>query len=270
MNGRQKARSFDSKVSRQRLAEIMKTKVATVEAREAASAAWSQMRRRGIRHLLVTDKGQLQGVLTERDLATESSAGFRKGRMVEDLMTPRTLTAESTTTLRRAADLMGRRRIGCLPIVDDGRLVGVVTATDVLDELSRNSLRAHFRAVVPRPLKTTPAGTAAKVIPAHIRVFGANLSEEQRKRVRQTLAAKLGKFAHSIERVSVRVKDVNGPRGGIDQLCSVKVVLRDHPSVVFENQSSARNAAIDGALAGVERAVRRKLRRRRAKSLKQA
>ena len=89
-------------------------------------------------------------------------------------------------------------------------------------------------------------------------------------RIRQALAVKLGKFAHSIERVSVRVEDVNGPRGGIDQLCSIKVVLRDHPSVVFEKQDAAQNAAIDGALAGVERAVRRKLQRKRAKSLKQS
>jgi ribosome-associated translation inhibitor RaiA len=82
------------------------------------------------------------------------------------------------------------------------------------------------------------------------------------------LGSKLGKFARSIERVSIRVKDVNGDRGGIDQLCRIKVVLREHPSVVFEKQAAARNTAIDGALDGVERVVRRKLQRRRTRSLK--
>jgi hypothetical protein len=40
--------------------------------------------------------------------------------------------------------------------------------------------------------------------------------------------------AASIERVSVRVKDVNGPRGGIEQVCRIKVVLSDFPSVILE------------------------------------
>ena len=57
----------------------MKTEVATVEAGQAISAAWSQMQRRGIRHLVVTENGQLQGVLTERDLATKVRLGFAKG-----------------------------------------------------------------------------------------------------------------------------------------------------------------------------------------------
>jgi hypothetical protein len=64
------------------------------------------------------------------------------------------------------------------------------------------------------------------------------------------------------------VKDVNGPRGGVDQLCRIKVVMSNHPSVLVE----ARNAFIDHAfrraLAGVERAVRRSVQRRRLKPRK--
>jgi len=76
---------------------------------------------------------------------------------------------------------------------------------------------------------------------------------------------KLGKFADTIQRVTVRVKDVNGPRGGIDQVCTIKVVLIDLPSVVFESQHHSVNGAVGVALAGTERAVRRRLQRRRAK-----
>ncbi len=78
---------------------------------------------------------------------------------------------------------------------------------------------------------------------------------------------KLGKFAESIERVSVRVEDVNGPRGGVDQCVRVKVVLSGLPSVVFEAKDAAREAAVNAALAGIERAVRRSLTRRRTKPL---
>ena len=75
-------------------------------------------------------------------------------------------------------------------------------------------------------------------------------------------------FGSSIERVSVRVKDVNGPRGGVDQLCRIKVVMRGRPSVIFESRDSSLNAAVDVALAGVQRAVRRTTARRRTKPLR--
>ena len=79
---------------------------------------------------------------------------------------------------------------------------------------------------------------------------------------------KLGKFARSIERISVRVKDLNGPRGGIDHVCRIKVVLSGLPSVVYEAKAESLDAAIGSALAGTERAVRRSLKRRRMKPIK--
>jgi len=86
--------------------------------------------------------------------------------------------------------------------------------------------------------------------------------------MRHKLGRRLGKFADSIERVSVRMEDANGPRGGVDQVCRIKVVLRGLPSVVFEERDAALNAVVDRALAGVERAVRRSLQRRRMKPLR--
>ena len=79
---------------------------------------------------------------------------------------------------------------------------------------------------------------------------------------------KLGKFASSVERVSVRVEDLNGPRGGVDPPCRHKVVRSGLPSVVFVSRGASLEAAVDGALAGVERAVRRSLQRRRMTPIK--
>ncbi|HWQ52411.1 MAG TPA: CBS domain-containing protein [Bryobacteraceae bacterium] len=193
-------------------------------------------------------------------------------------MTPDVVSAGPQTTLAEAADLMLKRLIGCLPVLEDGRLVGIVTATDVLDELGREShsrpetpgsrQRAPFRAVLPKALKPITGRAKAPLIPAHIRVVGVRLSEDSRADIRRKLGRKLGKFAASIERVSVRVKDVNGPRGGVDQLCRIKVVLSELPSVVFNNQDASAEVAIDGAIAGAERAVRKALQRRRLKPVK--
>jgi CBS domain-containing protein len=191
--------------------------------------------------------------------------------------------------LADAAESMHEHGVGCLPVVDAGRLVGVVTATDVLDEIGRESAavsrrsrprilaararrrrhdtarRAPFAALQPRPVKRRAGRTAGPDVPAHVRVLGTKLGQTDRDYIRRKLGMKLGKFAEAIERVSVRVEDVNGPRGGIDQVCRVKVVLSGMPSVVYEARNAALHAAIDRALSGTERSVRRALGRRRTK-----
>jgi putative sigma-54 modulation protein len=101
-----------------------------------------------------------------------------------------------------------------------------------------------------------------------IRVLGAELGEEDRAYIRSKLDLKLGKLAEPIERVSVRVANVDGPRGRIDQRSRIKVVLRGLPSIVVEKQDASLHVAMDDALAEVERAVRRSLRKRQARDLR--
>jgi ribosome-associated translation inhibitor RaiA len=105
-------------------------------------------------------------------------------------------------------------------------------------------------------------------MPIHIRATATGFGPVARDYVRRKLGSKLEKFSGAIERVSVRVEDVNGPRGGVDQACRVKVVLTGLPSVVFESRDASLNAAVDGALSGVQRAVRRATQRRRMKPLR--
>jgi ribosome-associated translation inhibitor RaiA len=104
-------------------------------------------------------------------------------------------------------------------------------------------------------------------VTAHVRVSGATLDDKERKYIARKLGMKLGKFATSIERVSVRVNDVNGPRGGVDQRCRVKVVLSGLPSVIVEHRHAAKEAAIDTALRAAEASIRRVVGRRRMKPL---
>jgi hypothetical protein len=128
--------------------------------------------------------------------------------------------------------------------------------------------RVSRLAVRARPGKPSRQEDDNAQMPAYIRAAGTGLARQDRDYIRRKLRIRLGKFAGSIERISVRVEDVNGPRGGIDQACRIKVVLRGLPSVVFESRDAARNAAVDGALAGAEQATRRALQRRRMKPLR--
>ena len=99
-------------------------------------------------------------------------------------------------------------------------------------------------------------------VPVHIRAAERDLGADDRTYIRGKLGRTLGKFAANIVRVSVRTHDVNGPRGGVDRVCRIKVVLIGLPSVVFEKRDPAMNAAVDGALSGIEQAVVRVVQRR--------
>ncbi|HEX7128093.1 MAG TPA: CBS domain-containing protein [Thermodesulfobacteriota bacterium] len=259
----------------------MSTPVETIGAAEPASAAWSRMRQRRIRHLVVTDDSHLVGILSERDLGGRNGAVLRKGRTVEELMTPGTVTVQPNTTLRQAANLMRGRQVGSLPVLEGDRLVGIVTATDVLDALGRGSTRPTIRAE--RPTQRSPASAtrrggrpivrrrtrasgrtdAPPPMPVRIRATGVALDRRTRNDIRRRFGDRLGKFAPAIERVNVGLRDVNGPRGGVDTACRVAVVLHGLPSVVVEGRDASRRGAVNRALAGVERAVRRALQRRR-------
>jgi len=120
----------------------------------------------------------------------------------------------------------------------------------------------------PKAPGRNPAPTYEPRVHAHIRTFGTYLNQNTRTSIRRNLDRKFGKFARSIERMSMRLKDVNGPRGGVDHVCRIKVVLRNLPSVVYEKQDVSLDTAVGGALAGAERAVRRTLQRSRGNPIR--
>jgi len=122
-----------------RLMEIMTTEVETASSTEAAEKAFERMRTRRIRHLVVMDGRQVVGVLSERDVGGVRGSQIRAGKTVGELMSAQAVIASPTTTVRQAANLLRARTIGCLPIVEDGKLAGIVTLTDLLELLGRQT-----------------------------------------------------------------------------------------------------------------------------------
>jgi CBS domain-containing protein len=106
--------------------------------------ARSRMLKEQIRHLLVVDSsGKLLGIVTDRDIrlnlpsqATSLSVwevNYLLARLtVEKVMTRSVITIGPDRDARDAARLMLEHRIGALPVVEEGRLVGIVTETDLL------------------------------------------------------------------------------------------------------------------------------------------
>ncbi len=118
-----------------------------------------------------------------------------------------------------------------------------------------------------------PAGRVTRrivmpLIPTYIRLAGVRVEKDARAYVRRKLRSRLAKFGASVERISVRMEDLNGPRGGVDQVCRIKGVLKGLPSIVVERRGDTLEAAVEGAVDGVERTVRRRLQRRRTAPIK--
>jgi acetoin utilization protein AcuB len=112
---------------------------------DSMKTAMDTLKDREIRHLPVLKGGaKLVGILTETDIkqASPSPATALEIRevyylldkiKVKQIMTKRPYTISPTAPIEEAAMVMRDKKIGCLPVMEEGRLVGILTETDILD-----------------------------------------------------------------------------------------------------------------------------------------
>jgi CBS domain-containing protein len=122
----------------------MKTEVATLTVHDRLDLAEDVMRLGRVRHMPVLDGTRLVGIVSSRDLLAASLSrvlefeasdrrAFLRSVEVAEVMSHDLITAERDATLREAAALMVRHRIGCIPVVaPDRTFLGLVTETDLL------------------------------------------------------------------------------------------------------------------------------------------
>ena len=138
-----------------RVADCMTRGAATIHSDALARGAADMMRTRRIRHLPVVDREQgLVGIVTDRDLRQvlfDPNMRARAGQVadvlktvtVRDVMTWAVITVRPEMPLSEAARLMHERKIGALPVVEHGRVVGILSESDVLKTLTQ-ALRQGF------------------------------------------------------------------------------------------------------------------------------
>jgi len=126
--------------------DVMSRNVVTIGASDSCHDAVERMSRHRIRHLPVVEgDGRLAGVVTDRDLRHRLFAPevFRaigevsvdtlmRSAPVRDAMSSPAVSVRPDEDLADAARLMLEDRIGSLPVVEDGRVVGIITETDLL------------------------------------------------------------------------------------------------------------------------------------------
>lgn len=131
--------------------QLMSRNVVTVGPSDSCLEAVARMYRARVRHLPVVDAmGELIGVVTDRDLrhhlfdprvlkevGTIAVDLLLKAVPVSDVMSSPVLSAESDDDVVEVARIMLEDKVGSLPIVENGRVVGIVTETDILRQICR-------------------------------------------------------------------------------------------------------------------------------------
>ena len=115
----------------------------TVEASASVADAWRLMRSRRIRHLPVRDGRKLVGIVSDRDMrlafpspAPDLDASQRRALwdrlQVWQIMSRVVVVVPADAPMERAARMLLRYKVGGLPVMANGRLVGIITETDFL------------------------------------------------------------------------------------------------------------------------------------------
>ena len=121
----------------------MSRKVVSISADDNLRIVDEIMQLGRVRHLPVVRRGQLVGVVSQRDLlhaslsnvmglASEEQTLFLEGVNISQVMSSPPISIGLEAPVQEAARIMASRKIGCLPVIEDGKVAGILTETDLL------------------------------------------------------------------------------------------------------------------------------------------
>ncbi len=128
--------------------ELMQAEVVTLEADDQLDLADTIMRLGRIRHMPILAQGQLVGILSQRDLYRAAISTVLELRpsaqrewlakvRIREVMTANVLTIGPDAPVSEAVRMMVDNRIGCVPVLERDRLVGLLSESDCLTYLAR-------------------------------------------------------------------------------------------------------------------------------------
>ena len=116
--------------------ERMSPRFITIDPDASLAEARVLLDQHRIRHLPVVEDGNPVGIITDRDIRSAAPASSLGQVKVGEIMTRNLITVTPGTQVQEAAKLMVTHRIGGLPVQQEGKLVGIITETDLLNALA--------------------------------------------------------------------------------------------------------------------------------------
>ncbi len=112
----------------------MSKKVITVKKNQTVSSAAKLMDKYNISSLIVVEKGVPEGIITERDVLKKIVAKDKDPAKVKvkDIVTMKVVTIDAGDSISQASNLMALGKIKQLPVMKNGKLVGIITSTDIV------------------------------------------------------------------------------------------------------------------------------------------
>lgn len=113
--------------------DIMKKQIISIDSSLKARDAAALMEDSNVSCLVVMEKNAPVGMITERDFVTKISAlGKYASTSIREMMSLPLITISSDAQVTKLVELMSEKKIHKVPVVDNGKLLGIVTATDLI------------------------------------------------------------------------------------------------------------------------------------------
>jgi acetoin utilization protein AcuB len=117
--------------------ELMSYPVTIIHPEASLAAAKELMEIEGVRQLpVLSADNQLIGIISDRDIREVAHTELFDRALVGELMTSSVITIKPDISAERAAHILHREKIGALPVVEKGELVGILTVSDILEAFS--------------------------------------------------------------------------------------------------------------------------------------
>ena len=134
--------------------EVMTRPLATCTPDASVAEVAAIMRDRDIGNVLIVEDGKLRGIVTDRDLTLQALTGHDDPQQtpVRKYMITKIVTGESTWDLAQVSSVLAKHQIRRLPIMQDGKLVGIISLGDVARYEDQNHVVAKSLQAISEPL----------------------------------------------------------------------------------------------------------------------
>ena len=122
--------------------EVMSTQVVTLQAGDSVAAASDLMKNKGVRHIPIVDENHFPvGIVTQRDILRAQDSDLSDNQqkvngesvLLEQIMSTEISYTRPDDRLRSAGLKLQKHKYGCLPVMDNNKLVGIITDSDFVD-----------------------------------------------------------------------------------------------------------------------------------------